>query len=266
MYSLKNLKNVQFLTVEEEIELFKKYKEQDCLKSAEKIVISNLRYVSSVARDYKNYNIDHDDLFQQGVVGLMKAVKSFDITREVRFVSYAVYYIKSEILDYVKRNFGIVKTITTKAQSKIFFNMKRLKGNKENLSCDDAKYIAKELNVPVRDVLDMECRLHYTDSSTDFEINQDDGIATVGEMIANPRDTSYITLREQQEDNQKYTILKESIDKLDARSKDIFINRNLKPKAVLLEDLAIKYNISKERIRQINEKAFQKVQQFVLQH
>lgn len=264
MYSLSEIRNVPMLTHEEEINLFTKYKNENCLKSIEKIILSHVRYVAGITRQYRNYEMDSDDLFQEGLIGLMKAAKTYEVERQYRFVSYATIYIRGQMLQFIKDNFGIVKTITTKAHAKLFFNLRKLRESTNTLSNANIKKLSEELNLSESDIRDMECRLYNTDVSLDIPINKDKEERTWVDMIENPNDTSYITLREQDEDSHKFTKLKFAIDKLDTRSKDIFTRRRLLESPLILDELSKEYGISKERIRQIEDVAFKKVQTYML--
>lgn len=260
MYSITSIGKIPLLTHEEEASLFKKYKQENCLYSAEKLVIHNLRYVAHLAREYKYPHVDIEDLFQEGIIGLMKAVKKFNPDKEVRFITYSVFWIRNSILTYIKNNFGIVKTITTKAHSKLFFNLNKMKNTKEVLSKVDIIRIASDLNLSDNEVIDMEIRLYSSDLSTDVVIHDGEKM-TLGDTLHNLHDTSYITNKIKSDE---INTLNDAISKLEGRDKDIFFKRKLLEPPMILEELSIEYGISKERVRQIEERAFNKVKQFVI--
>jgi RNA polymerase sigma-32 factor len=263
MYNLATVRNTPILSLEEEIDLFTKYKEQNCLKSAEKIIVHNLRYVANTARKLKYYNVDENDLFQEGVIGLMKAVKAFDLSKEVRFISFAAIWIRGAMIEFIENNISAVKFLTTKARTKVFFNLRTLK-DKDYLTEDDAQRIAEKLNVGVEDVYDVNAYMHYTDSSLQYEVNPDDGgNVTLMDMVKDENIRNYTDIREEFENKKALAI---AINTLEGRDKDIFVRRRLSDNPPIRAELSKEYGISQQRIEQIENKAFNKVKQFVTQY
>lgn len=259
MYLAGVMKNQKYLTKTEEIELFNNYKNNNCLKSVETLIVSNLRYIAKMAREYKNSKVSKLDLFQEGTIGLMKAVKNFDLSYNVRLITYAIPYIKNAMMEYVINHIGIVKTITTKPHRKLFFNLNKLRGENECLSQGDIKRIASELNVTEYDVVDIDSRLTNREFSID-SFSTNDGNA-FHEITEDENDTSYITLREQDE---KFEAIQEAIYTLTERERYIFLSRNLIDDVIGLKELSEELGISMERVRQLNQKSFEKVQKYVL--
>jgi RNA polymerase sigma-32 factor len=267
MYNLATVRNTPILSLEEEIDLFTKYKEQNCLKSAEKIIVHNLRYVANTARKLKYYNIDENDLFQEGVIGLMKAVKAFDLSKEVRFISFAAIWIRGAMIEFIENNISAVKFLTTKARTKLFFNLRTLK-DKDHLTEDDAHRIAEKLNVSVEEVYDVNAYMHYTDSSLQYEINNESlpdggGNVTLMDMVQDENIRTYTDIREESENKKALAI---AINMLEGRDKDIFVRRRLSDNPPIRAELSKEYGISQQRIEQIENKAFNKVKEFVTQY
>lgn len=254
----------QPLSHEDEIFLFKKYKEENCLKSVEKIVLHNLRFVAFISKNYHCDGADENDLFQQGVIGVMKAIKGFDVNKKIRFISYAVKYIKSEIINYVHSNFGIVKSITTKPRKKIFNNIYKFDTKLDTMSTDEIDIMSKSLNVSEKEIRDIEFEFSHQDVSTQSIIRLNNDLDfTLEETLIHPDTTNYLTLREY-DDNM--LLLNKAVETLEGRDKEIFNDRRLLETPYTLSELSNKYNISKERIRQIEERAFNKVKNEVIQY
>ncbi len=251
--------STNYLTLEEETSLFENYKLNNCLKSAETLVLSHLRFVAKMTNNYRNSKVDSNDLFQEGVIGLMKAIKSFDLSHKVRLIVYAVPYIKSAMMECVIHHIGIIKILTTKPHRKLFFNLNKLRGDKDTLSQSDIKRISEKLNVSEYDVVDIDTRLSNTQYSIDAVNENDDSI--FHDILKDPNDTSYIALREQDE---KTEAMYEALQLLSEREKYIFLSRNLTDNVIQLKELSEELGISIERVRQINERAFEKVQKYVL--
>lgn len=256
-----NVRNIELLSAEEEIRLFTKFKNENCLKSAEKIVVSSLRFVASIVRDLRNYKLDPDDLFQEGVVGLMKATKNFDVSKGIRFVTYAKAWIKSEILIFIEKNISIVRTMTTKTHKKLFYNINKLRTSHNKLSAEDIRHIAKELDVKEDDVREMNVRLSKPDVSLDKKVFADTETYTIADTLVHHNDTSYLTVRGHYEQNKA---LEEGIALLDGRDKDIFTKRKLLETPKTLQEVANEYGVSPERIRQIESRSLRVVSNHVL--
>jgi len=249
------------LTAEEEFELGKKLKHNNDLEAAKKLILSHLKLVIKIARSYSGYGLPVSDLVQEGNVGLMKAVKKFDVDKGVRLVSYAIFWIKAEIQEYVVKNWRLVKNATTKAQRKLFFNLRSMKKTLKPLSVDEIQSIANELNVKESDVKEMEYRMSGQELTIDYSDDDSDDdsfrpISYLEDKALNPHET----LDENQTETNNLELLKNAMATLDDRSESIIRERWLgNDKAKTLNNLAKKYNVSAERIRQIEKIALEKL-------
>jgi RNA polymerase sigma-32 factor len=248
------------LTPEQEYDLAVQYRDFGDLEAARKLVMSNLRFVAYVARGYSGYGLPLADVMQEGNVGLMKAVKRFDPEVGVRLVSFAVHWIKAEIHEYVIKNCRIVKVATTKAQRKLFFNLRKSKSGLGWLSKDDAEAIAKNLDVDIKIVYEMEKRLDGRDMAFDMPVNDtnDDFSAPVNYLEQHAADPALL-LENADWKGHKENLLSEALSDLDERSQDILKSRWLSDKKATLHDLAARYNVSAERIRQLEKNAMKKL-------
>ena len=249
------------LTSEQERELALRFRDDGDLEAARELVMTNLRFVVHVARGYSGYGLSMPDLIQEGNVGLMKAVKRFDPNMGVRLVSFAVHWIKAEIHEYVIKNWGIVKIATTKAQRKLFFNLRKMKKDLNWLSHDDAQAIAADLNVNLSDVYEMEKRLSSHDMSFDMsndDIDDENYSAPVNYLQKYHADPAEL-LEASDWEGREHELLTEAMKTLDERSLDILASRWLVEKKLTLQDLAAKYNVSAERIRQLEQNAMKKI-------
>ena len=249
------------LTSEQERELALRFRDEGDLDAARQLVMTNLRFVVHVARGYSGYGLSMPDIIQEGNVGLMKAVKRFNPDMGVRLVSFAVHWIKAEIHEYVIKNWGIVKVATTKAQRKLFFNLRKLKKDLNWLTHDDATAIAADLNVDVTDVYEMEKRLSSHDMS--FDMSNDDSddenyAAPVNYLQQYHADPAELLAASDWE-GREHDLLTEAMKTLDERSLDILSSRWLVEKKATLQELAEKYNVSAERIRQLEQNAMKKI-------
>ena len=248
-------------TREEELELTTEFFETEDVKLAHKLVIAHLRFVVHIAKSYAGYGLPLADIIQEGNVGLLKAVTKFDPNKGVRLVSFAVHWIKAEIHEFILKNWRIVKIATTKAQRKLFFNLRSKKKNTGWLTDEEAKRIAKELDVSVKEVMHMENRLNSADSSFDVPSDEEDNEKAFSpsqyleDNSFNPED---ITEQKNYEDV-NHTALLKNISALDKRSQDIIRARWLDDNKITLNELADKYSVSAERIRQIEATAFKKL-------
>lgn len=250
------------LTVEQERELAIRFREEGDLDAARELVMTNLRFVVHVARGYSGYGLSMPDLIQEGNVGLMKAVKRFDPSMGVRLVSFAVHWIKAEIHEYVIKNWSVVKIATTKAQRKLFFNLRKMKKDLNWLSHNDAQAIAEDLNVDLSDVYEMEKRLSSHDMS--FDMSNDDGddenyAAPVNYLQQKHAADPAELLEASDWEGKEHNLLVTAMKSLDERSIDILTSRWLVEKKATLQDLATKYNVSAERIRQLEQNAMKKI-------
>ena len=249
---------VSVLTKEEEIELAKRLHSEDDLNAAQELILSHLRFVVHIARGYSGYGLPIADLIQEGNVGLMKAVKRFDPNVGVRLVSFAVHWIRAEIHDYVLKNWRLVKVATTKAQRKLFFNLRKAKKNLGWLSKAETEMVAEDLGVSVAEVTRMEQRLAGRDLSYDASSTDDENFAPVSYLPSSNSDPAEMIERMDWQSN-NHDRLAEAISELDVRSHDIVTRRWLAEKKTTLHELASEYGISAERIRQIESNAINKL-------
>ncbi|MCC2595943.1 RNA polymerase sigma factor RpoH [Pusillimonas sp. MFBS29] len=247
------------LTQEEETNLGKRLRDQDDLDAARQLITSHLRLVVSIARQYLGYGLAHADLIQEGNVGLMKAVKRFDPDRGVRLVSFAVHWIKAEIHEYIVRNWRLVKVATTKAQRKLFFNLRRMRPDGQTLAPEQVDDIARELNVRPEDVSEMEVRMSGREMA--LEANDDeDSYAPISYLSDDEQQEPSRILERRAYDALQSTGLTDALDRLDERSRRIVQARWLQDEGgATLHELAAEYGISAERVRQIEAAAFKKL-------
>lgn len=261
------VKQMPKLTPDQERELTLRYRDHGDLAAARELVLSNLRFVVHVARGYSGYGLSMPDIIQEGNVGLMKAVKRFDPDMGVRLVSFAVHWIKAEIHEYVIKNWSIVKIATTKAQRKLFFNLRKSKEDLGWLSNDEALAIADDLNVELSAVYEMEKRLSGKDVPFDRCIDDEDEddsfVAPVNYLQQHGADPSVI-LEHADWGGYEQDRLSEAMATLDERSLDIVSSRWLADKKATLHELAERYNVSAERIRQLEQNAMKKLKAAVV--
>ena len=260
-----SIQEIPFLTEEEEYELGMRLKKDNDLEAAKKLILSHLKLVMKIARSYSGYGLPQSDLVQEGNIGLMKAVKKFDVDRGVRLVSYAMFWIKAEIQEYVVKNWRLVKMATTKAQRKLFFNLRSLRSTLQPLGVEEIKSIAKELNVKEEEVREMEFRFSGQEISIDY--SNDDSEEDQFRPIAYLKDSALMPLEEIEKsevESNNTKNLQNALMKLDTRSREIVEARWLKEnKADTLHELAKKYKVSAERIRQIEQNAMKKIKTFI---
>ena len=257
---LNQLRETSLLSKEEEQVLFKRLHSSDDLDAARKLVMAHLRFVVHVAKTYKGYGLPLIDLIQEGNIGLMKAVKRFDPEKNVRLLSFAIYWIRAEIHEFVIKNWRIVKVATTKAQRKLFFKLKSKKSASTWLTEAEKKDIAAELDVKPETITQMESRLSGNDVS--YDPLEDDDVSPSTYLTDN-MDPS-IKLEYEDENSDNISKLKQAMLKLDDRSKDIIQQRYLLDNKSTLDDLSKKYNISKERVRQIESKSLSLIKDTIL--
>lgn len=258
---LASVHSIPILTREQEQELAIKLYENDDLDAARQLVIHHLRFVVHIARSYQGYGLPLADIIQEGNVGLMKAVNKFDPHKGVKVVSFAVHWIKAEIHEYILRNWRQVKIATTKAQRKLFFNLRSKKKDLEWLTKDEAEKIAADLNVEVKDVLHMENRLSSTDASFDSPISSDsdEEVMSPSQFLEDKRFSPEDLVANSEAEDMNNAALFEALESLDDRSKDILLKRYLAEDKATLHDLADEYKVSAERIRQIESGALKKL-------
>src|SRR5688572_1509081 len=253
---------IPVLTVEDEQALARRFREGEDLDAARELVHSHLRFVVHVARGYNGYGLQIGDLIQEGNIGLMKAVKRFDPDQGVRLVSFAVHWIRAEMHEFILKNWRIVKVATTKAQRKLFFNLRKSKTRLGWMNAEEVRAVAADLNVSEREVLEMESRLSGRDIGFDAPADEDDEHAPpspAAYLRTEAEDPSQIYERADDEDNQ-LELLREGLANLDARSRDIIKRRWLDADSkITLQELADEYGVSAERIRQIEANALKKM-------
>ena len=264
---LQEIKKFPILTAEEEYMLAKRYKEHGDTDAAHKLVTSHLRLVAKIAMGYRGYGLPVTDLISEGNVGIMQAVKKFDPERGFRLATYAMWWIRAQIQEYVLHSWSLVKIGTTAAQKKLFFNLRKLKKQLSsidtgNLSPENAREIASRLNVKEAEVLDMDNRLFSGDQSLNVQIGEE-GDTEWQDMLVDSNDTQDNILANSNELSFRKKIFEQALEVLNDREKEIITLRKLKDKPVKLEELSKKFNISRERVRQIEDKAFEKLQKQV---
>ena len=253
---------IPVLTVDEEQDLARRFRDEEDLNAARELVHSHLRFVVHVARGYNGYGLQLGDLIQEGNIGLMKAVKRFDPEMGVRLVSFAVHWIRAEMHEFILKNWRIVKVATTKAQRKLFFNLRKSKTRLGWMNDAEVTAVAADLNVSKREVLEMESRLSGRDIGFDAPSDEDDDHAPPSPgayLMTQDEDPSQAYERADTEGN-KLELLREGMSGLDKRSRDIIMRRWLDDEnKVTLQDLADEYGVSAERIRQIEANALKKM-------
>lgn len=248
------------LSQEEETRLARKYRDEEDVDAARALVLSHLRLVVAIARGYLGYGLPQSDLIQEGNVGLMKAVKRFDPERGVRLVSFAVHWIRAEIHEHILRNWRIVKIATTKAQRKLFFNLRSMKSGLNTMTPAEVNAIAKELNVKPTEVIEMETRFGGQDISLEPTTDDDEDTFSPIAYLSNADDEPARTLEHAQIEQRRSEGLTTALQKLDARSRRIIEARWLKEdETSTLHELADEFGVSAERIRQIEAQAMKKM-------
>ena len=252
---------VPVLSLEEEKSLGEALYYEEDLDAARKLVMSHLRFVVHIARSYNGYGLPLADLIQEGNVGLMKAVRRFNPEKGVRVVSFAVHWIKAEIHEFILRNWRIVKIATTKSQRKLFFNLRSAKKELQWLSADEAKAVAEDLGVEVRDVMEMEMRLTSRDAAFDAPVDEDeDAVAYSPSLYLESKGADPAEQVEREDfDGDNNARLSEAFENLDQRSQIILQRRWLDEKKATLHQLADEFGVSAERIRQLEKNAMKKV-------
>jgi len=247
------------LSAEEEQRLARRFRSENDLEAARQLVVSHLRLVVALARGYLGYGLPHADLIQEGNIGLMKAVKRFDPDRGVRLVSFAIHWIKAEMHEYILRNWRLVKVATTKAQRKLFFNLRSMKKDLGPMSMGEVANVANELHVKPEEVVEMETRLAGQELAFEGERDDEDSFAPA-QYIADEAAEPYRVLEAEEAERVKSAGLEKALATLDPRSRRIVEARWLREKdAATLHDLAAEFKVSAERIRQIEAKALDKM-------
>jgi len=258
---LQSAYKMPILSAAQETDYARRFREQDDLEAARMLVLSHLRLVISVARGYLGYGLPHADLIQEGNIGLMKAVKRFDPERGVRLVSFAIHWIKAEIHEYILKNWRMVKIATTKAQRKLFFNLRSLKQGMSTLGPDEVEAMAEHLNVKPEEVIEMETRLSGQDVALEPLGEDDEHYAPIAYLAAEESGEPTAVLERREYDQLQGEGLRGALQALDSRSRDIVARRWLadEGEGATLHELAAEYGVSAERIRQIETRALQKM-------
>ncbi|MGR3914232.1 MAG: RNA polymerase sigma factor RpoH [Gammaproteobacteria bacterium] len=251
------------LSAQRERELALRYRNHDDLEAARELVMSHLRYVVKVARGFTGYGLPLPDLIQEGSIGLMKAVKRYDPSRDVRLVSFAVHWIKAEIYNYVLRNWRMVKVATTKAQRKLFFNLRKSRTRLGWMKDDEVENLARDLRVEKGSVRQMEARLSGRDIAFDAQADQDDeeALRAPANRLGDSRYDPAVTLDAAEQAGKTQRQLAGALARLDARSRDIVSRRWLGERKPTLHQLADEYGVSAERIRQIEKRAMRQMRE-----
>ena len=265
---LQEIKKFPILTAQEEYMLAKKFKEDGDSEAAHKLVTSHLRLVAKIAMGYRGYGLPVTDLISEGNVGIMQAVKKFDPEKGFRLATYAMWWIRAQIQEYVLHSWSLVKIGTTAAQKKLFFNLRKLKNQLQsietgNLSPENVREIAKRLDVKEVEVTNMEGRLFSSDQS----LNITPGYETdkeLQDLIEDNRDTQDVIVEKSNEFTYRKKLFLQALKILNPREKEIIKSRRLRDKPKKLEELSIQFKISRERVRQIEEKAMEKLQKEIL--
>ena len=265
---LTQIKKFPMLSSEEEYMLAKSWRDRGDLKSAQKLVTSHLRLVAKIAMGYRGYGLPVSELVSEGNIGLMQAVKKFDPEKGFRLATYAMWWIKASIQEYVLRSWSLVKMGTTTAQKKLFFNLKKIKNqlspnNIGDLKQEHVEEISKRLNVKKEEVITMNRRLLGKEKSLNDPIKNEDG-AEWQDWLVDDKADQELKLSQQQELSERKKLMSDTFYVLNTREKQILTARRLSDEVATLEDLSKKYKISRERVRQIENKAFEKLQKAML--
>lgn len=257
---------IPLLSVEQELALAERLQQDNDVQAAQQLILSHLRFVAHIARGYMGYGLPFQDLIQEGNIGLMKAVKRFDAGAGVRLTSFAVHWIKSEIHDFVLRNWAVVKIATTKAQRKLFFNLRKMHKQGAWFSPAETERIAADLNVPAFEVSHMEGRMSGRDVAYDIDHDDDDTVFQSSAHLVDPESdfaegvahTQFLSLRDER--------VKQVFSQLSPRSQDIVYSRIMAEDKATLVELAERYNVSHERIRQLEKQALTRMKENLSVH
>ena len=265
---LAQIKKFPMLSAEEEYMLAKSWRDRGNLKSAQKLITSHLRLVAKIAMGYRGYGLPVSEIVSEGNIGLMQAVKKFEPEKGFRLATYAMWWIKASIQEYILRSWSLVKMGTTAAQKKLFFNLKKIKNqlsasNAGELKIEHVEEISKRLNVKKEEVVSMNRRLLGKEKSLNDPIKDEDGTEWQDWLVDNKTDQE-LKLSHEQEFSQKKKLMDNSMSILNPREKEILTARRLSDDVATLEELSKKYKVSRERIRQIETRAFEKLQKVML--
>ena len=268
---LQEIQKFPVLEAEEEYCLAKRWTEDGDYDAAHKLVTSHLRLVAKIASGYRGYGLPMAELISEGNIGLMQAVKKFEPDKGFRLSTYAMWWIRASIQEFVLRSWSLVKMGTSAAQKRLFFNLKKMKKNLQRiddtaqLTPDEIRNIARDLNVSEQDVVDMDQRMGASDQRLDAPISRDGESGQWMDLLADPSESHETTIGNHQEFQQKHEMLMEAMEALSPRERDIILHRRLKEDQVTLEELSQRYGISRERVRQIEARALEKMTAHVMQ-
>jgi len=265
---LQEIQKFPLLTFEEEQKYGERFQKTGDKEAAKMLIQSHLRLVVKIATKFRNYGLPIVDLVSEGNVGLIQAVKKFDPSKGFRFSTYAMWWIKAYIQEYILRSWSMVKIGTTAAQKKLFFNLRKIKKRIDanetgNLMPEDIERIAHDLNVSQKEVVDMNARLQHSDGSLNQVIGDEGDGVEVGDKLASPIISQEQMVIDSQEKSQQVTLLKQALLQLNEREKDIILKRQLSENPPTLDDLSKIYKISKERVRQVESSALDKIKKFI---
>jgi RNA polymerase sigma-32 factor len=261
---LQEIRKVPMLTPQEELALAHRWRDAKDLDAAHRLVSSHLRLVAKIAMGYRGYGLPVGELISEGNVGMMRAVERFDPDRGFRLATYAMWWIRAAIQEYVLHSWSLVKMGTTAAQKKLFFNLRRLKGQMQAIDDGDLRpeqvaKIAQVLDVPEQDVVSMNRRLSAPDHSLNAPVRQD-GEGEWQDWLIDEADSQETSIADREELNGRRALLPGALKTLNERERHILTERRLKDNPTTLEDLSVQYNVSRERVRQIEVRAFEKLQ------
>jgi RNA polymerase sigma-32 factor len=267
---LQEIQKFPILSPDEEYMLAKRWVEYTDYDAAHTLVTSHLRLVAKIASGYRGYGLPISELIAEGNIGLMQAVKKFEPERGFRLSTYAMWWIRASIQEFVLRSWSLVKMGTSAAQKRLFFNLKKMRkrlktiDDGKSLTPDEIRIIAHELDVNEQDVIDMDQRMGAHDQNLNAKIGGD-GDAEWGDMLADPADSHELVLAEQEDFQQKRGLMLEAMATLNEREQEIITQRRLSDDAITLEELSARFNISRERVRQIETRALEKMTHYVMQ-
>ena len=267
---MQEIQKFPILEAEEEYCLAKRWSEDGDYEAAHKLVTSHLRLVAKIASGYRGYGLPMAELIAEGNIGLMQAVKKFEPDKGFRLSTYAMWWIRASIQEFVLRSWSLVKMGTSAAQKRLFFNLKKMKRNlnriddSAQLTPDEIRIIARDLDVHEQDVVDMDQRMGANDQRLDAPISNDRESGQWMELLADPSESHEAVLGDQEEFQQKHGMLMDAMESLNARERDIIVHRRLQDEPVTLEDLSQRYGISRERVRQIEARALEKMTKHVM--
>lgn len=266
---LNEIKAFPILTKDEEFMLAERYTKHDDSEAAHKLVTSHLRLVAKIAMQYRGYGLPVADLISEGNIGLMRAVKKFEPERGFRLSTYAMWWIKASVTEYVLKTWSMVKMGTMAAQKKLFFSLRKAKRRLEiidnnEINPEQAKLLAQQFNLPEKDIIHMNGRMTIRDQSLNAPVSrEEEGSIEVQDTLADSGPSPEVIVADREETEIRSDFLKAALDELPERERDIFIERRLKDDPITLEEIGKGYGISRERVRQLENRAFEKVQKTI---